>query len=98
MWTAIGNLVVVLLPRLIRLAERKSNKPSDGAQKKATVKEVILAAVEGVEGIVGRDIFNNAEVSRAYDAVNDAIVAFQNVVARTAAKKAPVDAVPGAPG
>lgn len=95
MWTIIGNVVVALLPRIIALTEHKTDQPGTGVQKKKTVKEVILAAVEGVEGVSGRDIFNQGEVSKAYDEMNDAIVKFQNTLARTSATKAPSTAVPG---
>ena len=43
---------------------------------------MMVSVLEGVEDGLGRDLLNDDEVRKAYDAVNDAIVAFQNIVAR----------------
>jgi len=80
-WTVLGNVVIAMLPRLISLFEKKSTAAT-GAEKRATIKEVILATVDGLEGATGRELLNDAEVAKAYDAMNDAIVAFQNILAR----------------
>jgi hypothetical protein len=80
-WTVIGNIVVALLPRLITLVEKKSTPVKDGGTKKETVKEIVMATVEATEGATGRDIFNDPEVSAAYDLMNDAIVSFQDLLA-----------------
>lgn len=80
-WTVLGNIIVAILPRLIGLIESKATPKQNGDVKKDTVKEIVLATVEGVEGATGRDVFNDPEVSSAYDAMNDAIVTFQNLMA-----------------
>lgn len=88
-WTMIGNIVVAILPRLIGLIEQKAAPQQPGETKKDTVKEIVMATVEGVEGATGRDVFNDPEVSRAYDVMNDAIVAFQNLLANKKLTPAP---------
>lgn len=80
-WTVIGNIIVAILPRLIGLIEQKASAKATGEIKKDAVKEIVLTTVEGIEGAAGRDVFNDPEVSAAYDAMNDAIVGFQNLLA-----------------
>ena len=81
-WTAVGRFVVKALPFLIHTAEDVHAGPSAGQTKKAWVKEIILNGVEALEGASGKDLLNDPEVVKAYDAVNDAIVAFQDLVAK----------------
>jgi len=84
-WIRIGTLVITALPKIIGLIERiRGSQSGQGAQKRQDVRELILALVEGAEGATGRDLLNDAEVVKAYDAVNDALVAFQNVIAKKA--------------
>lgn len=83
-WTAVGRFVVKALPFLIHTAEDVHAGPASGQTKKAWVKEVILGGVEAIEGASGKDLLNDPEVAKAYDAMNDAIVAFQNLVAKKA--------------
>ena len=85
LWLKIGTLVITALPKLISLIERLKGDPGQGATKKQAVKDLILAMVETTEGAAGKDLLNDPEVSRAYDAVNDAIVAFQNLLVKKSA-------------
>lgn len=85
-WLKIGTIVVSLLPKVIGLIERvKGSAPGAGAEKRAAVREMVMTVVGAIEGAKGVDIFNDPEVLAAYDAVNDAIVAFQNVLVKKAA-------------
>ena len=93
-WTVIGNIIVAIVPRLIGLLEQRTAAKT-GQEKRATVKEIVLATVEGVEGATGRDVFNDPEVSKAFDAMNDAIVAFQNLLSKkNATQPGPVATAP----
>lgn len=88
-WTIIGNIVVALLPRLIGRAEKDKPEKGKGNEKRSWVDDLILAAVEGVEGTTGLDVFNNEEVLKLYNQMRDSIVAFQNGVAKQKAKTPP---------
>lgn len=83
MWLRLGVTVITLLPKLIGLVEKAKGSGS-GAEKRATVKDIILTAVEATEGVVGRDLLNDPDVAKAYDAANDALVALQNVLVKKA--------------
>lgn len=83
-WSLLGNVVIYLLPKLITLVDKH---PTPGPQKKLTVKDAILAAVEGAEGITGRDLFNDPEIEALLGGATDAIVALQDGIAKKAAEK-----------
>lgn len=89
-WIRLGTLIVSALPRIITIVERlRGSQPGQGTQKRQDVKDLILTLVETTESAAGRDLLNDAEIGEAYDAMNDAIVKFQNVVARKAATPVP---------
>ncbi len=81
-WTAVGRFIVKALPFLIHTAEDVHAGPSAGETKKAWVKEIIRNGVEAMEGVAGKDLLNDPEVAKAYDAINDAVVAFENLLAK----------------
>ena len=84
-WIKLATTIASLLPRLISMIDTLRNEPGQGAAKRVIVRDIILTTIEGIEGATGRDIFNDAEVMKAYNAANDAIVALQNAITKKAA-------------
>lgn len=58
---------------------------STGAQKKQAVLDVVQQELASAELVAGRDLANDADVLAAAGAISDAVVAFQNLLARKVA-------------
>ena len=63
-------------------AAAQAFKTGTGADKKAAVLSVVQAELAAAEMVAGRDLANDADVITAAGAVNDAVVAFHNLLAR----------------
>ena len=79
MWTRLALMIPSLVVSVIKAIEQLKGSGAGGSKREA-VREIVSVSVEAVEGVTGKDIFNDAEVQSAYRAMNDAIVAFQNVL------------------
>lgn len=83
----VGTSVLTAILRAVPLIQAMSNKrsPLTGAEKKASVLEVVAAELAAAELLLGRDLADDADVLEAAGAVNDAVVAFHKLLARKAA-------------
>jgi hypothetical protein len=81
MWTRLALMIPSLVVSIIKAVETLKG-PGNGDTKREAVKEIVTVSVEAVEGITGKDLFNDPEVQTAYRAMNDAIVAFQNLLTK----------------
>lgn len=81
MWSRLAMMIPSLLQAVIGSVETLKGA-GNGAAKAAAVKDIVLISAEAVDGVVGRDVMKVPEVSDAFDAMNNAIVAFRNLVTK----------------
>lgn len=63
-----------------------------GKEKQDAALKLIMSSVTLTEGVVGKDLLNDAEVQAATRSVIDAVVALQNVLAKKRAASSPTEA------
>jgi len=80
-WTAQGLALVPMIGQVIALVE--ALKTLKGSQKQDAAVDLMRAILQAGEEATGRDLLNNEEVEKAVRAAIDAIVALQNVLAKT---------------
>ena len=81
MWTRLALMIPSLVVSIIKAVETLKG-PGNGETKREAVRDIVTVSVEAVEGVAGKDVFNDAEVQAAYRAMNDAVVAFQNILTK----------------
>jgi hypothetical protein len=90
-WKNIAHIAVAIVgqqvPAVVRVEQdvealmaKGQPKPSNAARL-ASARALVLDSLEAVEGVAGKDLLNDAEVSKAVDGVSSAIVALMNVLA-----------------
>lgn len=84
-WTLVGNIITALLPKVISMMEKQKPEQGAGEEKRSAVKEIVMAAATAVEGGLNLDLFNDPELSKLYDQMNNSIVSYQNALAKKAA-------------
>lgn len=83
-WVKLGiGVARVMIPAVAKVETIARSLPSlRGQQKQDAVIELVKASVLASESIADRDLLNDPEVERATRAIVDAVVAFQNVLAK----------------
>jgi hypothetical protein len=83
----IGTVVVTAIARAVPVLQgaSRSGQPMSGAEKKATVLELVAAELAAAELLIGRNLAEDADVIDAAGTVNDAVVALHKLLARKAA-------------
>lgn len=79
-WILFANKLVPLIWQAVELVERLSK--GKGRQKQDEAVTLVGVFLELTEGIVGRDLMNDAEIQAATREAIDAIVKLQNVITR----------------
>lgn len=95
-WKVIGKLalgiVEIAVPQVGVAEAAFTGIFQSGADKKAKVREAVVAGILAAEDIVDRELVNEVEVQASIDGVIDAIVHVQNTIASVkAAKGLPVE-------
>ena len=86
-WVRFGlNLAGAAIPGVAQVEAISRSLPSlKGKAKQDAVIELVKASVLATESATERDLLNDPEVEKAARGIVDAVVAFQNVVAKKAA-------------
>jgi hypothetical protein len=96
-WGLLKN-VGIFLAKAIAGVELANPAPGNGAVKKSIVEGLLDTFLSSLIGPIGSEIFHDPEVLAAYTAANDALVHFQNVLAKAhAAKGSSIAEVTGYP-
>lgn len=91
-WKQIGKLAVavvsIAVPQIGVAEAAFEGILSAGGDKRAKVREAVIAGILAAEDITDKELVNEAEVVASIDNVIDAIVHVQNTVASVKARKA----------
>lgn len=82
-WSGVGLNFIPYIGQAMTLVEMISSLKGSAKRKQAV--DTVKLLVATTEGIAGKDLVNDAEVVKAMEALMDAQVAFQNIVAKKSA-------------
>ena len=87
-WVKLGiGVARVMIPAVAKVETIARSLPSlKGPATQDAVIELVTASVLASETIADRDLLNDPEVEKATRGIVDAVVAFQNVLAKKAAQ------------
>ena len=84
-WIGLGFKIVAFIPAIVDTVEKFI--AGKGKAKQDAAMDMLGVFITSVEGVVGKELLDEAKVQNALRKVIDAVVAFQNVVADVKAKK-----------
>lgn len=84
-WLAMGMKLYPLITMAVHVVEKVAH--AKGQDKQDAAVEAIGVGLELLEGGLGKDLLDDAEVQKALRSAIDAYVALQNVIASAKAKK-----------
>lgn len=93
-WLTVGLKLLPLIVSAVNAVERIVKGGAHGKDKQDAAVDLVTTMVESIEGLVNKDLLDDAQVQVALRATIDAIVAMQNAMA---AARATRTATPSAP-